>query len=59
MREFREYDDMRSSTVTWLNNIKTNGELFSYYIPEDELQELVSQIEAVEFFDQLGIILKK
>jgi hypothetical protein len=58
MREFREFDDEKSSSIPWLKSIRQNKP-FSYYIPKDEMDLFSSQIEAVDFADELGIILKK
>lgn len=58
MREFRQFDDLRSSSIEWLKSIQ-NGAPFSYYIPEDRLSQMCEQIGALEFVGELGIILKK
>jgi hypothetical protein len=56
MRQFREFDDWRSSSLAWLGGMMS-GEFFSYYIPNG--QDYMSQIESVKVIGELGIIRKK
>ena len=57
-REYRQYDDIRSSTVEWLKSIQA-GSPFSYYMTPDESSVFTSQIVSINIIDQLGVILKK
>jgi len=59
MREFREHDDLRSSSIEWLKSIQNNVSPFSYYIPQDEHLDICEQIGALEFVGELALILKK
>jgi len=56
IREFREHDDIRSSTTTWLSGIQ-RGEFFSYYIQDGD--RYLNEIELVQVVGELGIIRKK
>ena len=58
MREFRQFDDIRSSTIYWMNSMLTD-EPFSYYIPKKELVELQKDIEDIYMHGQLGVFKKK
>ena len=58
MRKFREYDDIRSSTIEWMNSMVTK-EPFSYYIPEEELHKIQEDISDLYFAGQLGVFKKK
>jgi hypothetical protein len=56
IREFRQFDDIRSSTTTWLNSMKRNN-FFSYYISDGS--KYMQDIEYVNIIGELGIIKKK
>jgi len=56
IRDFRQFDDIRSSTTTWLNNMKL-GNFFSYYIQNG--QDYMKDIASIEMAGELGIIKKK
>jgi hypothetical protein len=56
IRDFRQFEDIRSSTVTWLINMK-HGNFFSYYIKNGK--EYLDNIASVEMAGELGIIKKK
>ena len=56
-REFRQYDDPRSSTPYWLNSMIAEDP-FSYYIPTEKLQEILKEIEYIKYEGELGIIKK-
>jgi len=56
-REFRQYDDPRSSTTYWLASMDAL-EPFSYYIPTEKLQEIQKEIEHIKIVGELGIIKK-
>ena len=53
MREFREFDDIRSATTAWLDSIIKKN-FFSYYMQENEIKD----IKAVQLIGELGIIYK-
>lgn len=57
-RGYRQYDDMRSSTIEWLKSMQTDNP-FSYYMTPEESFLFLSQIDSIDFIDQLGVILKK
>jgi hypothetical protein len=54
IREFRELDDLRSTTTAWLASIQ-NGQHFSYYMTDADIQNIAS----IEIFGELGVIHKK
>ena len=54
MRDFREFDDVRSSTINWLQSIMQN-KFFSYYMDDSCMKE----IESVQIIGELGIIKKR
>ena len=56
MREFREFDDIRSSTLTWLSEMQSNN-FFSYYIKNGE--DYMVRIESVQIIGELGVIKKR
>ena len=58
IREFREFDDRRSSTIHWLMSMKVRDP-FSYYMDKKELKNFLSEIESVDIIGELGIIKKK
>ena len=58
MRKFREHDDIRSSTIEWMNSMATKDP-FSYYIPQEELFEIQENIDTLYFSGQLGVFKKK
>lgn len=57
IRDFREYDDFKSSTIYFLRNLKKD--FFSYYIPIEESQYYIDNVENVEIIDQIAFIKKK
>jgi demethylmacrocin O-methyltransferase len=57
LREFRQHDDIRSSTTYWLRSMLTD-EPFSYYMPENVLKKYQAEIEYINFVGELGIIKK-
>jgi hypothetical protein len=56
-RNFREFDDERSSTLKWLELIQNNLP-FSYYIDYETMSTFINQIESITFEGELGIIKK-
>jgi hypothetical protein len=54
LREFREHDDLRSTTTAWLKSIQ-DGNHFSYYMTNEDIKD----ISKIEVFGELGIIYKK
>ncbi len=59
MREFREFDDIRSSTLQWLQTIKDKKIPYCYYIDTDDMRKICSEIESVDIIGELAIIKKK
>jgi hypothetical protein len=57
IREFREYDDVRSATTEWLKSIQKR-EFFSYYMNAEESKIFSAQIKSVKIIGELGIIVK-
>lgn len=58
-REFRQYDDIRSSTLWFLDNLADMKDVpFSYYISTVDLIKMQSEIDYIEIDGQLGIIKK-
>lgn len=51
-------EDILSFTSTWLQGIH-DGHFFSYYIPQEEGDALIEQIDFVSVIGELGIIRKK
>jgi len=58
MREFREHDDPRSSSLEFIKSL-ANNEPFSYYIEQEKLNRIHSEIASIQFSGELGIIQKK
>jgi len=58
MREFREHDDPRSSSLEFLKSFGTD-QPFSYYIEQNKLNRIKNEIENLFFAGELGIIQKK
>lgn len=58
LREFREYEDIRSSTLVFLKLLSDKENVFSYYIPDEELKELQKQIKDIYLIGELGVIVK-
>jgi len=58
-RDFREFDDRRSSTLRWLHIINIGEIPFSYYIEEERMKEIFNQIKSVKAFGDLVIVEKK
>ena len=56
-RSFREFDDIRSSTLYWLQLVQKNIP-FSYYIDHDQMVSFIQQIQCVSINGELGIIKK-
>jgi len=54
IREYREFDDVRSATIEWLESI-INNDFFSYYMDKDD----VAEIESIELVNDLAIIKKR
>jgi hypothetical protein len=55
IREFREFDDIRSATTEWIKSI-VNGNYFSYYnISRDE----IGDIDKIMGIGELGVFYKK
>lgn len=55
-RDFREFDDVLSSTLHWLGHLQNGGQT-SYYI--EDIQKFASEIESIEICGELGIIRKR
>ena len=55
-RDFREHDDILSSTLHWLEHLR-NGGTISYYV--EDVQKLLSEIDSIELCGELGIIRKR
>ena len=58
-RDFREFDDMRSSTLRWLHTMNIGEIPFSYYIKEERMKKIFNQIKSVKAFRDLVVIEKK
>lgn len=56
-REFREFDDMKSSTTAWLQSILDMNP-FSYYISKETLEDMMEEIESIRIIGELAIIRK-
>ena len=57
--DFREFDDMRSSTVRWLHTMNQGKIPFSYYIRESKMKKIFEQIKSVEAFGELVVVEKR
>jgi cephalosporin hydroxylase len=57
-RNFRETDDMSSTTVYWLQSMMQN-QPYSRYISQDEIKNIMQEIRYITFVGELGIIAKK
>jgi hypothetical protein len=58
LREFREYDDIRSSTPEWIRSIQRKH-FFSYYFSSEESEVFSKNIKGAYFVGELGVIIKK
>ncbi len=58
LREFRDFDDPRSSTINWINSI-IDGNPFSYYFTDEESIELMNSIKLINSIGELAIFVKK
>ena len=57
MREFREFDDVRSATTNWLISMRSNVP-FSFYMDQERLFQIQREIESIQSIGQLAIIKK-
>jgi len=57
-RNFRETDDMSSTTIYWLQSTMQN-QPYSQYISQIELKSIMQEIRYITFVGELGIIAKK
>jgi SAM-dependent methyltransferase len=59
VRKYREFDDIRSSTVIWLFSLIMRYP-FSYFIAKERLNKMVHEIKEITIIGaELGIIIKK
>lgn len=58
LREFRELDDVNSSTLMFLANIANGNNVGSYYFDKNELNDFLQEIEFIEIVGELAIIKK-
>ena len=58
MREFREFDDWKSSTLGWIETFNTDN-VFSYYIDQEKINRIKSEVFSIQIIGELGIITKK
>ena len=58
-RNFREFEDMASSTLTWLEAMKKGIIPFSYYINSEDMKTVFSQIEYINIVGEIAIIKKR
>jgi len=56
-RDFREFDDERSSTLKWLDLMKNNL-AFSFYIEYEKMRAFIEDIKSIDIIGELGIIKK-
>lgn len=58
LREFREFDDVNSSTLVFLANIMQGNDVSNYYFDKDELNQFLQEIEFIDIVGELAIIKK-
>lgn len=56
-RNFREFEDIRSSTLKWLELMKDNM-AFSFYIEYEKMRDFIDDIKSIDIIGELGIIKK-
>ena len=56
-RDFREFEDIRSSTLKWLELMKNNM-AFSFYIEYEKMRAFIDDIKSIDIIGELGIIKK-
>jgi hypothetical protein len=58
MREFREFEDVRSATTNWLLSM-SGKEPFSYYMDQERLFQIQREIQNIHYSGELAIIKKR